>query len=56
MSYPFLSCLNYLIVKLTRIQLHGDAKAAATKAGVKGVDVSISHSDSQAIAIAVSKF
>ncbi|MCJ1254880.1 3-oxoacyl-[acyl-carrier-protein] synthase [Lignoscripta atroalba] len=38
------------------VTLHGDAKQAATKAGVKGVDVSISHSDTQAIAIAVSKF
>lgn len=37
-------------------QLHGDAKAAAAKAGVKGVEVSISHDDTQAIAIAVSKF
>ena len=37
-------------------QLHGDAKAAAAKAGVKAVDVSISHSDFQAIAVAVSKF
>ncbi|KAI9736208.1 MAG: 3-oxoacyl-[acyl-carrier-protein] synthase [Cirrosporium novae-zelandiae] len=38
------------------VTLYGDALAAAKKAGVKGVDVSISHSDSQAIAIAVSKF
>jgi len=38
------------------VQLHGDAAAAAEKAGVKSVDVSISHSDAQAIAIAVSKF
>lgn len=38
------------------IQLHGDAKAAANKAGLKGVEVSISHNDAQAIAIAVSKF
>lgn len=38
------------------VQLHGDAKTAADKVGVKGVDVSISHNDSQAIAIAVSKF
>ena len=40
---------------LTSIQLHGDAKAAASKAGVKSVDVSISHTDAQAIAVAVSK-
>ena len=44
------------IVLLTIDQLHGDAKAAAAKAGVKSVNVSISHSDTQAIAIAVSKF
>ena len=37
-------------------QLYGDAKSAASKAGVKSVDVSISHSDTQAIAVAVSKF
>ena len=42
--------------KLMSVQLHGDAKAAANKAGVKGVEVSISHNDAQAIAIAVSKF
>ncbi|KAL8640667.1 MAG: hypothetical protein Q9228_002441 [Teloschistes exilis] len=38
------------------VNLHGDAKAAAAKAGVKSVDVSISHSDLQAIAVAVAKF
>ncbi|KAL9100121.1 MAG: hypothetical protein Q9163_004464 [Psora crenata] len=38
------------------VYLHGDAQTAANKAGVKGVDVSISHSDTQAIAIAMSKF
>ena len=37
------------------VQLHGDAKAAASKAGVRSVDVSISHTDAQAIAVAVSK-
>lgn len=42
--------------KLTGIQLHGDAKAAASKAGVKYVEVSISHSDTQAIAVAVANF
>ena len=36
-------------------QLHGDAKTAASKAGVKGVEVSISHSDTQAIAVALSR-
>lgn len=41
---------------MTYVQLYGDAKAAADKAGVKGVEVSISHSDAQAIAIALSKF
>ncbi|KAL1856113.1 beta subunit of fatty acid synthetase [Paecilomyces lecythidis] len=38
------------------VQLHGAAAEAAKKAGVKQVNVSISHSDSQAIAIAVAKF
>ncbi|KAI9845580.1 MAG: 3-oxoacyl-[acyl-carrier-protein] synthase [Sclerophora amabilis] len=38
------------------VALHGDAAAAAKQAGVKSVDVSISHSDAQAIAIAVSNF
>ena len=38
------------------VQLHGDAKTAANKVGVKGVEVSISHNDAQTIAIAVSKF
>ena len=41
---------------LTSVQLSGDAKKAADAAGVKGVEVSISHDDVQAIAIAVSKF
>ncbi|KAG8530146.1 uncharacterized protein KY384_005629 [Bacidia gigantensis] len=36
--------------------LHGDAKSAAASAGVKKVDVSLSHSETQAIAVAVSKF
>ncbi|KAI9769934.1 MAG: 3-oxoacyl-[acyl-carrier-protein] synthase [Geoglossum simile] len=38
------------------VTLHGDAATAAKKAGVKSVEVSISHSDAQAIAIAVSNF
>ncbi|PHH64630.1 hypothetical protein CDD81_4241 [Ophiocordyceps australis] len=38
------------------VLLHGDAAAAAKKAGVKEVTVSISHSDAQAIAVAVSSF
>lgn len=38
------------------VSLHGEAKSAAEKSGVKSIDVSISHSDLQAIAIAVSKF
>ena len=37
-------------------QLHGDADAAAKRAGVKSVNVSISHNDAQAIAVAVSSF
>ncbi|KAG9234082.1 fatty acid synthase-like protein [Amylocarpus encephaloides] len=38
------------------VTLHGEAAVAAKKAGVKEVSISISHSDSQAIAIAVSTF
>ncbi|KAK7422247.1 beta subunit of fatty acid synthetase [Neonectria punicea] len=38
------------------VSLHGDAAAAAKKAGVKNITVSISHSDSQAIAVAVASF
>ncbi|KAI9757773.1 MAG: 3-oxoacyl-[acyl-carrier-protein] synthase [Chaenotheca gracillima] len=38
------------------VTLHGAAATAAKEAGVKSVDVSISHSDAQAIAIAVSNF
>jgi len=38
------------------VTLHGEAAAAAKEAGVKEVKVSISHSDSQAIAIAVASF
>ncbi|KAL1965428.1 hypothetical protein VTN77DRAFT_5684 [Rasamsonia byssochlamydoides] len=38
------------------VNLHGAAAEAAKQAGVKSVTVSISHSDSQAIAVAVSKF
>jgi fatty acid synthase subunit alpha len=38
------------------IQLHGDAKSAAAKAGVKSVNVSISHDEDQAVAVAVSSF
>jgi fatty acid synthase subunit alpha len=41
---------------LTNSQLHGDAKEAAKRAGVKSVSVSISHSDDQAVAVAVSQF
>ncbi|KAI9721035.1 MAG: hypothetical protein M1812_002515 [Candelaria pacifica] len=37
------------------VTLHGDAATAAKRAGVKSVEVSISHSDAQAIAVAVSK-
>jgi fatty acid synthase subunit alpha len=38
------------------VNLHGDAQEAAKRAGVKSVSVSISHSDEQAIAIAVAQF
>ena len=42
--------------RLTDVQLYGDAKAAAEKAGVKSTTVSISHSDAQVIAVAISSF
>ncbi|KAJ5885339.1 hypothetical protein N7495_009849 [Penicillium taxi] len=38
------------------VNLHGVAATAAKEAGVKQVNVSISHSDSQAVAVAVSQF
>ncbi|KAF2724975.1 fatty acid synthase subunit alpha [Polychaeton citri CBS 116435] len=38
------------------VTLHGDAKAAASKSGVKSTTVSISHSDAQVIAVAISAF
>ncbi|PWY96794.1 fatty acid synthase alpha subunit FasA [Aspergillus sclerotioniger CBS 115572] len=38
------------------VSLHGAAAEAAKQAGVKQVSVSISHSDTQAVAVAVSKF
>ncbi|TKA45685.1 Fatty acid synthase subunit alpha, partial [Friedmanniomyces simplex] len=38
------------------VTLHGEAKAAAEKAGVKGTTVSISHGDAQVIAVAISTF
>ena len=37
-------------------QLYGEAKAAAENAGVKSTTVSISHSDAQVIAVAISSF
>jgi fatty acid synthase subunit alpha, fungi type len=38
------------------VTLHGDALKAAKQAGVKKVNVSISHSETQAIAVAISAF
>ncbi|KAI1648063.1 uncharacterized protein F4817DRAFT_335743 [Daldinia loculata] len=38
------------------VSLHGDAQDAAKKAGVKEISVSISHSETQSIAIAVATF
>ncbi|PWY64526.1 hypothetical protein BO70DRAFT_302891 [Aspergillus heteromorphus CBS 117.55] len=38
------------------VNLHGAAAEAAKESGVKQVSVSISHSDTQAVAVAVSKF
>jgi len=39
-----------------KVELHGEALEAAQKVGVKNINVSISHSDTQAIAVAVSAF
>ena len=39
-----------------KVTLRGDAKKAADQAGVKNVNVSISHSEKQAIAVAVAAF
>jgi fatty acid synthase subunit alpha, fungi type len=39
-----------------QVTLHGDALKAAKQAVVKSVNVSISHSDTQAIAVAISAF
>lgn len=44
------------ITNVMFLQLHGDAAAAAKKAGVKEISLSISHSDQQAIAVAVASF
>jgi fatty acid synthase subunit alpha len=41
---------------LTTIQLSGFAKEEAKRVGCKKVSVSISHSDEQAIAVAVASF
>ncbi|KAI1322290.1 fatty acid synthase subunit alpha [Xylariaceae sp. FL0255] len=38
------------------VSLHGDAASAAKKAGIKEISISISHSETQSIAIAVSTF
>lgn len=37
-------------------QLRGEAAAAAKKAGVQDITLSISHSDNQAVAVAVANF
>ena len=39
-----------------KVILHGEAKKAAAKAGVKNVNISISHDDFQATAVALSEF
>ncbi|KAL4880511.1 hypothetical protein BJY04DRAFT_191477 [Aspergillus karnatakaensis] len=38
------------------VKLHGAAAESAQEAGVKQINVSISHSDTQAVAVAISKF
>lgn len=52
-TMQFLATMQYADF---RLQLHGDADARAKAAGVKSVEVSISHADSQAMAIAVANF
>lgn len=37
-------------------QLHGEAAKAAKAAGVKDISLSISHSETQAMAVAVANF
>ena len=37
-------------------QLHGSAAEEAKRVGVKTVNISISHSDDQAVAVAVAQF
>ncbi|RDA86798.1 hypothetical protein CP532_6366 [Ophiocordyceps camponoti-leonardi (nom. inval.)] len=39
-----------------KVKLHGEAAAAAHKVGIKDITLSISHSDTQAIAVAVANF
>ncbi len=41
---------------LTLSQLHGYAKEEADRVGVKKVNVSISHSDDQAVSVAIAQF
>ena len=38
------------------VQLHGYAKDEASRVGVKKVSVSISHSDDQAVSVALAQF
>jgi len=45
-----------MMLTLYLSQLHGAAKSAASNAGVKNTTVSISHSDAQVIAVAISSF
>ena len=40
---------------LMGLQLHDQAKQAAQKVGVTAVEVSISHDDAQAVAVAVAR-
>jgi phosphopantetheinyl transferase (holo-ACP synthase) len=54
--HPSLFNFSNVLLMVSFLQLHGDAKAAASKAGVKETTVSISHSDAQVIAVAISSF
>ena len=58
--FPFVGVVALFICGVRadgwRLQLTGDAKAAADEAGVKGVEVSISHSDEQAVAVGIARF
>lgn len=44
------------MIETNTVQLHGVAEQEAQRVGVKNITLSISHSDDQAIAVAVAHF